>query len=263
MSSGITTLMLAHNLNKIRYPYLASIESVLTISEQVLVIDCDCTDGTIADIRDAFPPSKVQIVPGHWGTHYTVQGEMINLGLKYVQTPWVFQIDADEVLHEKSYDELLKIAKGHHNFTAARPHYIHFSPDFHTTWPFIYENRIRLIKMGHGWRAVGDACDFANGEGQTYPTRTVTVFHYGKVQTGRSKEALVKEWSFQQLYTELGFPDPKVTESLPSGKLDYNHVFSHDKEKGLFQPYIGEHPLAAKPYIELMEKLESIENSGR
>lgn len=262
MKTGLTTIMLAHNLIKIKYPFLSAIKSVIPVSDEVLVVDCDCTDGTIEAINLQNEP-KVRILPGKWSTDdYHVQSEMINMAIKEVKTPWFFQIDADEVLYETSYPELIWLTKQDWSIQAARPHYIHLVGDFRTSFPFIYENRIRLAKSGEGWWAVGDACDIDKPrQPNVYMTKTVNILHTGKVHTGRRKEALQKEYTFQQLYKTLGFPDPKVVESLESGELDYDFVFASTKAEGKFTPFDGPYPEAIKGYIAYMESADSVERA--
>lgn len=250
--SGLTTLLLAHDLERIRYPYLPCINSVLPISDEVLVIDCDTTDDSIEQIRALNDP-RIRILKGEWGTHYTIQGKMINLGISEVKTPFFFQIDADEVLYETSYREMQAIVDFKGNLEAARPNYIHFVSDFSTTFPFIYLSRIRIAKTGCGWWAVGDACDIdKQGKPNVYQTKEVKIAHFGKIHVGRRKQALYKESSFQELYRDLGFPDRKVVDSLPSGVLNYDYVFGSTKDEGKFQPFTGEYPEFAKEWMAMM-----------
>lgn len=246
--------MLAHNLVNIKYPFIPAIKSVLPVSDEVLVVDCDCDDGTVEAIELLGEP-KIRILKGHWSTDdYHVQSEMINMAIDEVKTPWFFQIDADEVLYESSYKELLWLTKTDWGFEAARPHYIHLVSDFHTQFPFIYENRIRLAKTDMGWRAVGDACDIdKNGQPNVYMTKTVKILHVGKVHVGRRKEALGKEYNFQQLYKTLGFPDKRVVDSMQSGELDYDYVFESTKNEGKFTPFTDPYPSAIIDYIRDME----------
>jgi len=103
---------------------------------------------------------------------------------------------------------------------------------------------------------VGDACQVDNGRGPVLDAPYLQVYHYGKVQIGRAAAAAKKEIDFQALYTDLGFPDPKIVESYQRGEVDYAYVFERARQAGEFKPFEGEHPLAVRNWITWMQQCD-------
>lgn len=261
--------LFGHNLNRILYPYKASIASALALvgdNGEVYFSICDCDDGTEEDIRFAFREElnrdKLQILYHPWGTHYSIQAHIANYMLDRIeglgQDEFLLKLDADEVLHEASFDnfreDLWNMQAG--RALLGRPHYTHICPDDEHEFPFIYSQKSVLSKTGRGLRfdlgKGGDAC--AIGGAPEVQTR-LEVFHYGKMEMGREVEALYKETSFQALYTDLGFPDKKVV-ALAEGQgyMDYYKVFDRAKAAGEFRKYKGQHPIFVQPWLEEMRE---------
>lgn len=270
---SLAVYLFGHSLNKIVYPFIPSIRSALDLTASingeplVYFCECDSDDGTEDTVRRHFP---TEIVLGHlrilhhsWGTHHTIQAYICNHILDEIGTSadYALKLDADEVLHEDSFGDFLEDLKYMWTFGVllGRPRYTHFSPDFDTTWPFIYDSKSVISKTDSELRfdtnVRGDGC--AIGGAREYQTR-LEVQHFGKVSQGREKESLLKERTFQQMYLELGFPDPKVEAQTEQGYLDYLRVFDLDYKAGKFKKFTGTHPVYAKGWIEQM-KLRSAE----
>jgi len=167
-----------------------------------------------------------------------------------VGTDWHFKLDADECLHDDNITPL----KGHlewadeEGITAILPHYTHFVANYETTFPFIYDRVIRIARKDAGWRMPGDACQLADGQGDTFYEPDIRVFHYGKVRSG--PVALEKEKSFQQLYVDQGFPDPKLEPmEREIGEVDWFYIFQTTYREGKFKPFRGRHPIWMIPVI--------------
>lgn len=250
-------------LNKIRYPWRESLTSALTLANHVYFCECGSQDGTYEDlmtfIQDMGVSNKVTVLRHSWEGDYRVQAVIANklldeIGTKY---DYALKLDMDEVIHEKSFGVFHQQLGLFHSFGAAliRPHYTHFSPDFDTVFPFIYDSKAVISRtelglrysLGHG----GDAC--AIGGAEEHQSQ-LEIYHYGKVATGREKEALYKEVSFTAKYVELGFPDPKVASQVDVGWLDYNKVFDVARARGDFKPFTGTHPVFMRSWIDMMRE---------
>jgi len=261
----LAVYLFGHNLEKIRYPYLESIESALDLTRfvngqgAVYYGECDSIDDSLLRITTRFnreiANGELNLRRHPWGDHHTIQAYICNFLLNEIGTRYEFalKLDADEVIHEASFEafrhDLGSMAL--RRVPLGRPTYTHFCPDFGTTFPFIYDSKAVLSRTHAGLRydtgKGGDAC--ALGGGAEWQTR-LQIMHYGKVHTGRMPEALEKERSFQELYTELGFPDPKVKAQWEQGYLDYMRVFDVAASRGEFQPFSGTHPRYMTDYIQ-------------
>jgi hypothetical protein len=267
----------AHNLVDALYPIGPCLTSALALtryvngggSGRVFCAICDCTDTTEKEIRREFLgeilSGELKVVYHPWGSHFSIQAFIANYLLDEIGTSsdWAFKLDMDEVIHEGSFQvfkgQLEDVSKT--NRALVQPRYIHFSPDFETTWPFIYSEKSVISRTASGIRfntnpknGNADACGLGGyGDYQS----DLICHHYGKVHVGREVESTTKENLFQALYSHpedaLGFPDPKVVARQRIGYMDYLDVFGVDYAAGKFKPFTGTHPIFMKEWIEKMK----------
>ena len=99
---------------KMGYPFMASIQSILPIVDQLIVVVGDSEDGTKKAIEN-LKNDKIVIVDSVWEEEKRINGEIFrdqaNLGLKRVTGDWAIHIQADEVLNEADGEELIKYIK--------------------------------------------------------------------------------------------------------------------------------------------------------
>lgn len=85
------------------YPFLQSIQSVLPVVDEFVVVVGDSTDGTRDAILKLSP--KIRIVDTVWDMELRSGGKIFaqqaNLGLHSVSGDWIIHIQADEVIHEQ------------------------------------------------------------------------------------------------------------------------------------------------------------------
>lgn len=239
------------NCVKIDYPFLESVQSSLLIADRVFVCDCESTDGTWEVLQAAArADNRIEVMRHPWGDHYRVQGQVCNGMLERIEAEgytWALQVQADEVVCEWTApafrEDLRQMAHG--RLTLGRPLYRHFCPDYRTTWPFIYDRKSVLssCKKGHRYDANSDACSLPPSE-WSYKLG-LEIHHVGKVSVGREEKALAKELEFQEMYRDLGFPDPKFLAQRDLGRVDYVAAFGPEK----FTPYHGPHPSVLLPRI--------------
>lgn len=263
-----------YNLDKIKYPWRESLRSALDlVGEDGQVYFCACDEETYAGALELDmalfgkhnTQDRLHVMAHAWGEHHSVQATIANVLLDHIGTKqdYALKLDMDEVLCEWSFDsfrrDLELMAKA--DMLLAKPHYTHFSPDFNTTWPFIYDSKAVISRTSSWLRyntnpKYGNADACALGGAPEWQT-SLHVYHYGKVATGRERESLFKETTFQQLYSHpedgLGFPDPRVTRQAEKGFLDYAEVFEVSKARGEFKPYAGDHPKFVRGWIEAMK----------
>lgn len=101
MTADLTTIILTKNEEKnIRN----CIESVINITDRIVIIDSYSTDDTIKIAKEY---SKVEIIYNKF-INYGNQFKFALDNLK-IDTTWIFRLDADEQLTEKSRNELLDL----------------------------------------------------------------------------------------------------------------------------------------------------------
>lgn len=251
----LTIYTISYNLNKIRYPWKASLASACHFADEVLVAECGSTDGTAGELAQfAIANPKVRVLQGHWGTECEVQQEMAQLCVKEMNGDWGYYLNADEVLHETSDFRLHAMKESGHRF--GRGHFTHFLGDFHTTFPFIYETVCRC-HYGKNVTWSNDACGLDHTGYQVFDM-PVKIYHYGKVHVGRELEAAQKEVEFQALYTKYGFPDRELMDIIKEhGSLNYT-TFLRDRwkknnEVDESKPFTGTHPIFVQDWIKMME----------
>lgn len=261
MANVLATYLFGHDLEKIRYPYLASISSALALTQQingqaaVYFAICDCSDDTESIIRKRFENAikfgELKIVYHPWRDDHYVQVEICNYLLDQIGEKYAFalKLDSDEVLHDESFDrfaeDLTNLAG--YNVDLARPHYTHLL-DNSRDFDFIYRAKAVISRTSAGLRYNdNDAC--ALGGSREMQTR-LEVVHYGKFMPGREREALYKELSFTKGYKDLGFPDMRVVAQREQGYLDYDAVFENAHEHGQVRSWLGTHPLFAQAWVD-------------
>src|ERR1700761_6704897 len=110
--SGFTFL---RNGQKLGYPFVASIRSILPLVDEFVIALGPCDDATEAMLRAIGDP-KIRIIPTQWNerlrSDYSVKGfvfgQQKTIALYNCTGDWAFYLEADEVLHE---DDLQKIRK--------------------------------------------------------------------------------------------------------------------------------------------------------
>ena len=262
----LAVYLFGHNLEKIRYPYIASIESALDLVGNrgaVFYAECDSDpDDTaweqICELRRKHP--NLHLLKSKLGEHFSVQAHIANFLLDNIGTDYTFalKLDADEVLCEWTFDEFYKQLEfmQENGWVLGRPRYTHFTPDFDHEFPFCYQSKAVLTKTDSFLRfntnpKTGNADGCAIGGAREFQTELM-IQHFGKVQTGREQEALMKEITFQELYShdDLGFPDPRVVALVSQGYIDYRKVFEVTDAEGKIIAFNGNHPKYVNKWIE-------------
>ena len=234
------------NMFRYDYPLYESVFSVLPAVDRHIICECYSDDGTYAEVmRWARDNPKIHLLRHKWGKHYTVLQQVGNYILSNIGAgDWCFQLQADEVMHEDSWQMLQELPRRcqDQGVVGARFHYWHFMANYRTEFDFMYREKRVFVQQGHGWAWDGDACQLHGGQGRFLDV-PVEVFHYGKVH--EAKVALLKEKDFQAMYADagLGFPDPKLAQMRDAiGGVDYHYLFEHAIREGEVREFAGTHP---------------------
>lgn len=250
-----------YNGVKFDIPFIQSIESVIDVVDEFVLAECYSEDETweLCQQLSFKYPNKIKLVRHAWVKHYSELRNLANWASHQTSADisYIMELQSDECIHEKDLEELSllpeKMSELHKD--AARWKYLHFLGGPTITFPFCYDVAVRVVKKNTPWVVIGDGVQFAFG-GRWLPdphiiTSNIEVFHYGKMKAPDKGHR--KEVAFQNLFTDIGFPDPKMEEMVDKlGKeyCDYVYLFRDHFINKTIRRYEGVHPKVMLPYIE-------------
>jgi hypothetical protein len=187
----ITGFTIARNVVKYDYPILESIQSVLPICDEFLILVGDSEDNTREYLASIDSP-KIKIHDSVWEETLNDGGKVLAvetdkaLALIDKDADWCFYLQADEVIHEK---DLLTIQKGMQdnledkNCEGFLFNYIHFyhSYDYISTSSRFYKFEVRIFRRNIDIYAYHDAQGFRRGNNEKIKVKLLDahVYHYG------------------------------------------------------------------------------------
>ncbi|MEG1909490.1 MAG: glycosyltransferase family 2 protein [Bacteroidales bacterium] len=238
------------------YPFIASIQSVLPIVDELIVVVGDSNDGTREAIVN-LQNSKIKIIDTVWDEENRRNGSIFamqsNIGLQQITGDWALHIQADEVLHQKAAEQLqayIKIANQRPDVDALVFPFLHFWGDYkhirNTRGTHPYEVRafknnkpIFSYRDSQGFRAYSSYEAYLAGEEgcklRSLKTE-IDLYHYSYC---RSPKLLKKKHDYAQRFWH---DDQWIKENITETPFDFNEVDRLD----VFQ---GEHPLWMKEII--------------
>jgi glycosyltransferase involved in cell wall biosynthesis len=153
--SGFTFL---RNGQKLGYPFVASIRSILPIVDEFIIALGPCDDDTEKMIREIGDP-KIRIIPTQWNERlrpdYSVKGfvfgQQKTIALFNCTGDWAFYLEADEVLHEDDLPTIRAAMEKHlddERVEALAFDYLHFYGNKNTiAWsPGWYRSEVRILR---------------------------------------------------------------------------------------------------------------------
>jgi glycosyltransferase involved in cell wall biosynthesis len=249
--SGFTFL---RNGQKLGYPFVASIRSVLPLVDEFIIALGPCDDETEKMLRD-MGDAKIRIIPTQWNEriqpNYSVKGfvygQQKTIALANCTGDWAFYLEADEVVHE---DELPKIRGAMEKYLddkrveALAFDYLHFYGNQNTiVWsPRWYRSEVRIIRNTIPvWSSEALYFNVVVSHKQSrYPRAAhtgATIFHYGWVRS----EAQMNLKSAASL---------KYWQNRPSSAVDYTKI-----DPASLRLFTGGHPQAVQDWLPKAEGL--------
>lgn len=195
--SGFTFL---RNGQKLGYPFVESIRSVLPIVDEFVVALGPCEDDTEKMLR-SIGDSKIRIIPTQWNerirSDYSfkgfVYGQQKSIALFNCTGDWAFYLEGDEVVHEKDLPKIRGAMERYlddERVEALAFDYLHFYGNANTyAWsPRWYRAEVRILRNTiPAWGPKG--LFFVVMESQKkgrYPRAAhtgATIYHYGWVRS--------------------------------------------------------------------------------
>ena len=238
------------------YPFIAAIQSVLPIVDEMIVVVGDSTDGT-REAVEAMGIDKIKIVDTKWDLGMRTSGKIFaqqaNVGLDHCSGDWLIHIQADEVIHEDTIQILkndIYSAEKMDDVEGLLFPFYHFWGDFcyirNTRRTHSYEIRafknsglVRSYRDSQGFRKYTSVAAYdagQKGEKLKVIKINVPIYHYSFV---RNPQLMAKKANF---FMRFWHNDEKL-ESRRRQIFDYNKV---DKLE-LFQ---GNHPTYVNDFIQ-------------
>jgi glycosyltransferase involved in cell wall biosynthesis len=103
--SGYTTVLNAESMG---YPYIECIKSMLGFCDEVVVVDGGSTDGTVDKIN-ALGDERINLISRPWNPEdgaMAIDGEQKQFARMQCTGDFLWQQDADEVVHEEDYQKI-------------------------------------------------------------------------------------------------------------------------------------------------------------
>jgi len=247
--SGFTFL---RNGQKLGYPFVESIRSILPLVDEFIIALGPCDDATESMIRAIGDP-KIRIIPTQWNerirSDYSVKGfvfgQQKTIALYNCTGDWAFYLEADEVLHEDDLPKIRAAMEKHLNnerVEALAFDYLHFYGNKNTiAWsPGWYRSEVRIIRNTiPAWSSESLFFNVIDSHKKSrYPRAahtSATIFHYGWVrseaQMNLKADASLKYW-----------------QNRPSEKIDYTQIDSQ-----VLQIFSGKHPQVVQGWLPAAE----------
>lgn len=250
-----------HNAVKFDYCIEESIHSLCELCDQVVALDAQSDDNTVDVLMNCekkFKNLKV-FTNATWecADNYQRLAILANQAKNYLNTPWHFMLQADEVIHESSFDYIRRAVNGkkyesyfcrRYNFFKDFNHYLRFNlPQDKKPCSDVV---VRLARIGYN--AVGDAESLGvdpKNANTSEPDR-IKIFHYGMVR--KDQNYIDKTISMQSWFMGEGSqPDPRVV-AMTNGVYEWNKM----KELDDLTTLQISHPIFAQKWVEERQGLK-------
>ena len=243
--SGFTFL---RNGQKLGYPFVASIRSILPIVDEFVVALGPCDDDTEKMVREIGDP-KIRIIPTQWNERiqpdYSVKGfvygQQKSIALFNCTGDWAFYLEADEVVHENDLPKIRAVMEKYLNeprVEALAFDYLHFYGNANTyAWsPGWYRSEVRIIRNTiPAWGPEGlFFIVLEKHKKGRYPRAAhtgATIYHYGWVR------------SETQMHLKASAVH-KYWDDKPAAKTDYTNI-----DPATLKLFTGTHPKVVQDWL--------------
>jgi hypothetical protein len=227
------------------YPYLASINCLLNICDEVVVVVGNCRDDTLNNIK-SIQDSKLKIIETVWNENMQDRGFVYSEQKMIAQYScigdWVLYLECDEIIHEQDYSKIRQTLQDNLDNTAVEAFvfdYIHFygTPDhvissahWYKKAPRIIRNSIRTFAPDGLFWVVMEK----NRSGRFPKSKSINcnMYHYGHVRNIESHQKKLQAI-------------PQYWKQKPQKFAGYGNVY-----KGFINKFHGSHPKIIKEWLQ-------------
>ena len=249
--SGFTFL---RNGQKLGYPFVPSIRSVLPIVDEFVIALGPCEDDTEKMVLEIGDP-KIRIIRTQWNERirhdYSVKGfvygQQKTVALFNCTGDWAFYLEADEVVHEDDLPKIRGAMEKHLNdarVEALAFDYLHFYGNANTyAWsPAWYRSEVRILRNTiPAWSSESLFFNIVVSHKKSRYQRAAhtgaTIYHYGwirsEAQMNLKSDAVLKYW-----------------EDRPPTTVDYAQI-----DPATLKLFAGTHPKVIQDWLPAAEGL--------
>ncbi len=241
------------------YPFLESIQSILPICDEFIMVVGDSNDGTRESI-EALNNPKIKIVDTVWDENSRKGGyifsQQANIGLNHCTGDWCFHIQADEVIHEKDLPclkQAMESGLANKQVEGFLLHFLNFFGDYNHVAPSRrYHNKeIRIVRNDPAIRSYLDSQGFRRfQQPQNYLQEkgvklhvkllAATIFHYSYVKDPsiqiKKRVEFGKRWHAD---------DASLQQYAEENKKGYDYTSLID----VLEPFSDSHPAVMKKRV--------------
>ena len=250
-ASGFTFL---RNGQKLGYPFVASIRSLLPIVDEFVIALGPCDDDTEKRVCEIGDP-KIRIIPTQWNerirSDYSLKGfiygQQKSIALFNCTGDWAFYLEGDEIVHEDDLPKIRGAMERHLNderVEALAFNYLHFYGNANTyAWsPRWYRTEVRIVRNTIPvWGPKGlffvvpDSA--ARGHYPHAAQTGATIYHYGWVRGETQMDSKI---------AAVG----KFWGEKPAATMDYTQI-----DSATLKRFTGTHPKVIQPWLPREEGL--------
>jgi len=284
---------MVRNADKYYFPIKASIESILPIVDEFVVALGDNDEGDrTREIIESIESDKIKIIDRVWSETDFVDGKIYanetTFALSQCKGDWCFYLQADEVVHEKDHDTIVKYCQNYLDDKKVDGflfQYHHFFGDYEHYLPVHgwYKNEIRIVRNNAGVYSIKDAQSFRKNNNQKLRVVEFTpyIYHYGWVRPLELMQSKKKamdamyhgteqiESAYKLKPNEFNYGAlgniPTYNGSHPAvmkdfiSKLNWQHKLNYSKSANLNRPKMKHEQLKYR----LLTKIENLLNGGK
>lgn len=155
-NTSISACTFLRNATELGFPYLESIQSILSIVDEFIIVVGKSTDDTLERIKSLQKENpKISIIETIWNERMRERGfvyaQQKMIGQYACTGDWVFYLEGDEVVHEKDLSNIVQACNTHLDnpkIEALVFDYYHFygSPQWLACSPAWYRRECRIIR---------------------------------------------------------------------------------------------------------------------
>jgi glycosyltransferase involved in cell wall biosynthesis len=229
----VSGFSICRNAVKFDYPIVEVIRSALPIVDEFVVNVGQSDDGT-QDVIRSIGSDKIRIVDSAWDDSMKKDGLLFshetNKALARCSGDWALYLQADEVLHERDYDRVLRGLRD----TLTDPsvlgftfRYLHFYGDYYSCNPWFYHRAVRIVRNDGRIESCGDAVGFWLKEDRGYLQSVHadrvrpsggTIYHYGWV---KAPKVLLEKFRYQIARHHGDHPGAEQAAVLAKDEYDF------------------------------------------